>query len=108
MVINYDLPQDIENYVHRVGRTARAGNSGQAVSFACEKFGKHLEAIESFIGMTIPVETAGIDMFATDNGLEYELREKRLRRVQNLGPSRGKQRSHHRPEKPWKTNSLPV
>ncbi len=108
MVINYDLPEDIENYVHRVGRTARAGNSGQAVSFACEKFGKHLEAIESFIGMTIPVETAGTDMFATDNGLEYELREKRHRRTQNQGPFRGNPRPRQRTEKPWKTKALPV
>jgi ATP-dependent RNA helicase RhlB len=110
MVINYDLPQDIENYVHRVGRTARAGNSGQAVSFACEKFGKHLDAIESFIGMTIPVETAGIDMFATDNGLEYELREKRLRRTRQDGGSSSPGMPRHRPrsQKPWKTKPLPV
>jgi ATP-dependent RNA helicase RhlB len=74
MVINYDLPEDIENYVHRIGRTARAGNSGQAISFACEKFGKHLEGIESFIKMRIPVEAATADLFATDNGLEYELK----------------------------------
>ena len=74
MVVNYDLPQDIENYVHRVGRTARAGKSGRAISFACEKFGQHLEGIESFIGMKIPVETAEARMFATDNGLEYELK----------------------------------
>ena len=90
MVINYDLPEDIENYVHRIGRTARAGNTGQAVSFACEKFGKHLEAIESFIGMSIPVETAGIDLFATDNGLEHELRERRRQRTQRDGSSRGR------------------
>jgi ATP-dependent RNA helicase RhlB len=108
MVINYDLPEDIENYVHRVGRTARAGNSGQAVSFVCEKFGKHLDAIESFIGMTIPVETAGTDMFATDNGLEYELREKRRRRTQKGGASRGRSRHRPRSEKAWKMDSQPV
>jgi ATP-dependent RNA helicase RhlB len=91
MVVNYDLPQDIENYVHRIGRTARAGNSGQAVSFACEKFGKHLEAIESFIGMPIPVEVAGTEMFATDNGLESEFR----RRDQSRLPQKSRPgRSH--------------
>jgi ATP-dependent RNA helicase RhlB len=107
MVINYDLPEDIENYVHRVGRTARAGNSGQAVSFACEKFGKHLEAIESFIGMKIPVETAGTEMFATDNGLEHELRERRRRPQKGGRFSAG---SRHRPHsgKPWKTDSPPI
>ena len=76
MVINYDLPQDFENYVHRVGRTARAGNSGKAVSFACEKYAKHLESIESFIGMKIPVQTAAIELYETDNSLEFESREK--------------------------------
>jgi ATP-dependent RNA helicase RhlB len=85
MVINYDLPQDIENYVHRIGRTARAGNSGRAISFACEKFGQHLEGIESFIGMKIPVETAEARMFATDNGLEYELKMRANRRPHNSG-----------------------
>jgi ATP-dependent RNA helicase RhlB len=90
MVVNYDLPQDIENYVHRIGRTARAGNSGQAVSFACEKFGKHLEAIESFIGMTIPVEVAGTEMFATDNGLVSEFRRgDQNRRSQQSRPGQG-------------------
>jgi ATP-dependent RNA helicase RhlB len=108
MVINYDLPEDIENYVHRIGRTARAGNSGQAVSFACEKFGKHLDAIESFIGMTIPVETAGIDMFATDNGLEYEIKERRLRRSQDGRSSAGRPGRRPRSPKPWKTKSVPV
>jgi ATP-dependent RNA helicase RhlB len=108
MVINYDLPQDFENYVHRVGRTARAGNSGQAISFACEKFGKHLEAIESFIGMTIPVEEAGIDMFATDNGLEYELKEKRRRLPPKGGSSRGPSRHHHRSGRRSQTDAPPA
>jgi ATP-dependent RNA helicase RhlB len=85
MVINYDLPQDIENYVHRIGRTARAGNSGQAVSFACEKFGKHLDDIESFIGMKIPVETPEAGLFATDNGLEYELKMRARQRHSEPG-----------------------
>ena len=38
MVVNYDLPQDIENYVHRIGRTGRAGRSGKAVSLVCERY----------------------------------------------------------------------
>jgi len=75
MVINYDLPQDCENYVHRIGRTARAGNSGKAISLASEGTADHLEAIESFIGMKIPVQTADIDLFATDRSLESSSRE---------------------------------
>jgi len=74
MVINYDLPQDCENYVHRIGRTARAGNSGKAISLASEGTADHLEAIESFIGMKIPIQTADIGLFATDRSLELDSR----------------------------------
>ena len=54
-VFNYDLPQNAEDYVHRIGRTARAGASGDAVSFACEDYVYSLIDIESFIGYQIPV-----------------------------------------------------
>jgi len=57
-VINYDLPQDADDYVHRVGRTARAGASGKAISLADERYVLSLEAIESLIGHKIPVEWA--------------------------------------------------
>tara|TARA_B100000929_G_scaffold280102_1_gene257833 strand:+ start:114 stop:1370 length:1257 start_codon:yes stop_codon:yes gene_type:complete len=53
-VFNYDLPQNAEDYVHRIGRTARAGASGDAVSFACEDYVYSLMDIESFIGYQIP------------------------------------------------------
>jgi len=53
-VINYDLPQDPEDYVHRVGRTARAGASGKAVSLACEEYVLALEPIEELTGFKIP------------------------------------------------------
>ncbi len=53
-VINYDLPQDQEDYVHRIGRTARAGKSGDAISFACETFAFTLPDIEKYIGHRIP------------------------------------------------------
>ncbi|HKN19486.1 MAG TPA: helicase-related protein, partial [Dissulfurispiraceae bacterium] len=53
-VINYDLPQDSEDYVHRIGRTARAGAEGKAISFACEKYVYALEEIEKFIKEKIP------------------------------------------------------
>ncbi|HOP63546.1 MAG TPA: DEAD/DEAH box helicase [Spirochaetota bacterium] len=66
MVINYDIPEDYENYVHRIGRTARAGKSGLAVTLACEKFVYGLEAIESYIKMKIPVEWAGDELFTED------------------------------------------
>ena len=62
-VINYDLPQDPEDYVHRVGRTARAGAEGKAISLACENFVFSLPAIEKLLGATIPVKFAEDSMF---------------------------------------------
>jgi len=53
-VINYDLPQDGEDYVHRIGRTARAGASGLAISFADEDLVFYLGDIEAYIGFSIP------------------------------------------------------
>ncbi len=66
LVINFDIPEDYENYVHRIGRTARAGKTGMAVTFACEKFVYGLEAIEAYIKMKIPVEWAADELFLED------------------------------------------
>ncbi len=74
MVINYDIPEDYENYVHRIGRTARAGKSGLAVTLACEKFVYGLESIESYIKMKIPVEWAGDELFDEDNSTDEFIR----------------------------------
>ncbi len=54
-VINYDLPQDAEDYVHRIGRTARAGAAGDAISFGCETYAMSLPDIEEYIGHKIMV-----------------------------------------------------
>ncbi len=56
LVVNYDVPEDSESYVHRIGRTARAGQSGRAYMLACERYVFGLEPIEQLIGMKIPVE----------------------------------------------------
>jgi len=58
MVINYDLPVEAENYVHRIGRTARAGKSGKAITLASEQDVYELPAIERYIGKKIPSEIA--------------------------------------------------
>jgi ATP-dependent RNA helicase RhlB len=63
-VINFDLPQDAEDYVHRVGRTARAGASGNAISLACEEFVYSLDEIEEFIGEKLPSEIAPESLLA--------------------------------------------
>jgi len=54
-VVNYDLPHEAEDYVHRIGRTARAGASGDSVSFACETYAFTLPEIEKYISHRIPV-----------------------------------------------------
>jgi ATP-dependent RNA helicase RhlB len=56
-VFNYDLPQDAEDYVHRIGRTARLGAEGDAISFACDLYAMSLPDIEEYIGQKIPVAT---------------------------------------------------
>ncbi len=55
-VFNYDLPQDAEDYVHRIGRTARFGSSGVAISFICEQYAYSMPDIEDYIGQKIPVQ----------------------------------------------------
>ena len=61
-VINFDLPQDAPDYVHRIGRTARLGARGEAISFACENYAFHLPEIEDYIGYEIPVEQADAEL----------------------------------------------
>jgi len=56
-IFNFDLPQDAADYVHRIGRTARAGAEGDAISFGCEEYAISLPDIEAYIGHKIPVET---------------------------------------------------
>jgi ATP-dependent RNA helicase RhlB len=65
-VINYDLPQDAEDYVHRIGRTGRAGLNGRAVSLADEEYVYSLDDIEKFIGQKIPVDWAEDSMYVRE------------------------------------------
>lgn len=55
LVVNYDIPDDFESYVHRIGRTARAGKSGKSITLADEEYVFNLEPIENYIQMKIPV-----------------------------------------------------
>jgi ATP-dependent RNA helicase RhlB len=85
-VFNYDLPQDPEDYVHRIGRTARAGAAGDAISFGCETYAISLPDIEAFIGRKIPV--ANFDHNAL---VSFTAPEPRHRHAHGGGPR------HHRP-----------
>lgn len=64
-VFNYDLPQQAEDYVHRIGRTARAGTDGVAVSFACENYSFSLPEIQDYIGQSIPLEMITDELLIT-------------------------------------------
>ena len=66
-VFNYDLPQVAEDYVHRIGRTARAGASGEAHSFACEDTAFYLPEIEEYIGMSVPMASVTADLLPKIN-----------------------------------------
>src|SRR6188508_199870 len=65
-VFNYDLPQDAADYVHRIGRTARAGAEGDAINFGCEEYAVSLPDIESYIGHKIPVFPVKLELLARD------------------------------------------
>ncbi|TXH02548.1 MAG: DEAD/DEAH box helicase [Nevskiaceae bacterium] len=87
-VINYDLPQDPEDYVHRIGRTARAGQTGDAISFCCETYVYSLPEIERYIGKRIPVDHDATERMAQDDFVEGARPERR----RHGGPSRGGRR----------------
>ncbi len=64
-VFNYDLPQDAEDYVHRVGRTARLGAEGDAISFACDLYAMTLPDIEAYIEQKIPTASITAELLET-------------------------------------------
>ncbi len=76
-VINYDLPQDPEDYVHRIGRTARVGADGMAISLACEDYVYSLDAIQRYVGYELPTEFADDSLYA-----EVRPPERRPRRTE--------------------------
>jgi ATP-dependent RNA helicase RhlB len=77
IVINYDIPQDPEDYVHRIGRTGRAGKTGRAISLACEKYVYHLEAVEKFIQEKIKTAWPEDDWYEPDRARPSRTRRKK-------------------------------
>jgi ATP-dependent RNA helicase RhlB len=77
-VFNYDLPQDPENYVHRIGRTARAGKKGKALSLACEEYVFHLESLEEMLDYKIPVVWPHDEWFIKDQAGYVSTKQKRV------------------------------
>jgi len=90
-VINYDLPQDSEDYVHRIGRTARVGAEGKAITLACEDYIYSLDAIQRYVGYELPTEFADEELFA-----EVRPRDRRPHRTD----SRHYRSSQSRPDRP--------
>ena len=99
-VINYDLPEDPEDYVHRIGRTARAGAAGEAISFVCETYAFCLPDIESFIGAKIPVAPLQNDLLPEIDP-KSRLRSPRRKKTGDRGKTKGhatKRRKAPRPQ----------
>ena len=100
-VINYDLPQDAENYIHRIGRTARAGKTGKAISLACERYVFHLEQVEQMLDYKIPVIWPDEDWYVEDKS--RPLPSKRRSR-----PKRSDQRRDRGADKKQRTGPGPA
>jgi ATP-dependent RNA helicase RhlB len=89
-IFNFDLPNDAEDYVHRIGRTARAGAEGDAISFGCEEYAIALPDIERYIGHQIPraaIDPA--DLAAVTAPPPAQWRERAPRQGQSRGGGRG-------------------
>ncbi len=102
IVINYDIPQDPEDYVHRIGRTGRAGKTGRAITLACEKYVYYLEAIEDLLQEKIRVMWAEDDWYEKDRAGPCRPRRKRAASSRPRRPSprphKGRPpRAKHRP-----------
>lgn len=102
LVINFDLPNDAEDYVHRIGRTGRAGASGVAISFACEDFAHHIMDIEEYIGHKIPVASITNDLLIEANApakIERKHRPHHKKNGQGKKPHHKGGRPHHHKQK---------
>ena len=96
-VINYDLPQDAEDYVHRIGRTGQAGAAGKAVSLADEEYVYSLDDIEKFIGRKIPVEWADEGMYVKEIRRTHEERQRSEQERVLRPPQPGRRNASDRP-----------
>lgn len=83
LIINYDIPLEKESYVHRTGRTGRAGNKGKAITFGTPNQGKYLGAIERYIGFELPVMDAPSEQTVANNKKAFEEKMNNRRIVKN-------------------------
>ncbi len=99
-VINYDLPQDSENYIHRIGRTARAGKSGRALSLACERYVFYLESVEEMLGYKLPVVWPEEDWYVEDQSGPMAPKRKTRLKSSTKKRTRSVQNKRRDPRKP--------
>lgn len=99
-VFNYDLPQDPEDYVHRIGRTARAGASGEAISFACDEYVFSLPEIEQYIGHRLPKLTIDPTQLVNPAPPKHEVHERAPQHHQGQHRGRRHGGKPHRGGKP--------
>ncbi|MGR3913223.1 MAG: DEAD/DEAH box helicase [Gammaproteobacteria bacterium] len=86
-VYNFDLPQDADDYIHRIGRTARAGASGEAISFVCERYAYSIMEIEESIGHALPRRDIGPELLEVIRGAS-------MMRARNGRAARGVHSAH--------------
>lgn len=131
-VYNFDVPDDAESFIHRIGRTARAGATGHAITLICDDYGFNMGAVEKLLGFSIPLapvpnsylaledasdypfdNTGRIKSFgqtyggATQDGTQDEVSQARSgshqERRDSRGPSSAQDRHAHRTERPEPT-----
>jgi ATP-dependent RNA helicase RhlB len=94
-VINFDLPQLEEDYVHRIGRTARVGTEGDAISLACEDYAFYLPAIEQYIGLNIPRAEISANLLITPNPPAKRKRNKKSMSLKSSNKHSHTRRTKH-------------
>lgn len=100
-VFNFDLPHQAEDYVHRIGRTARAGASGEAISFACEEYSFSLPEIQNYIGKEIPFAPITSDLIQPLDPPKYQGNSREQRDRKGGKGGRGRPAGRSRPPRKY-------
>ncbi len=107
-VINFDVPADPEDYVHRVGRTARAGAVGKAITLCCDEYATHLPYVEQYLGDKIPVCWAEDSWFKEDQAAPYRPTRRRTAMPPRREEPRDRPPRQHRPRGERRASEAPV
>lgn len=105
MVVNYDVPAEAEDYVHRIGRTARAGSDGKAVTFVSERDQPRFARIERFLSIEVPRETVPAEL---GEAPEYKPQRRGTNRRGSSTRKSSGQRSGRKPKQERNGDKAPV